>query len=67
MKDIVDEIVNNLTEPQNKLFNETIFLWKRISELNGRPQNFDSFDVDKNMLIQEWNLLHDKICSVAFD
>ena len=40
---------------------------EKTVELNGRPQHFDSFEVDTHMLMQEWFYFLEDMNTIEFD
>lgn len=63
----ISYLVQNLTETQKKVFYKNIELWEKTALLNGRPQHFDSFEIDKIEIINAWESFIDDLQSTQFD
>lgn len=63
----IDNILSKMTQGQRLLFEDNLKLWEKTVELNGRPQHFDSFDVDLNRLKQEWHHFLEGVNLINFD
>ncbi len=68
MKDEYDFefLMRNMTDAQKSLFLENLDLWEKTAQMNNRPQHFDGFDVDLQMLLQEWKYLLENILNLEF-
>jgi len=63
----IDNVLSKMTEEQSRLFAKNLELWEKTADLNGRPQHFDSFEVDSHMLKQGWYNFLEDINSIEFD
>lgn len=63
----IHSFLHRMTQSQRLLFEHNLKLWEKTVELNGRPQHFDSFDVDLHMLSQEWHHFLEDVSSIDFD
>ena len=60
LHEILEDVLSKMTKEQSQLLAKNLELWEKTVNLNGRPQHFDSFEVDSNMLKHEWyNFLED--------
>lgn len=67
LKEQIENILSKLTDDQRELFARNINLWEKTAELNGRPQHFDSFEVDTHKLMQEWYFILEDMNTIEFD
>ena len=63
----IKSLMQQMTDEQQAIFVTNLDLWEKTVQLNNRPQHFDSFDVDKSMLLQEWFYLLEDINSLNFE
>lgn len=66
-EDKIEVLLQQMTEDQKDLFFYNLELWKKTVQLNGRPQHFDSFDVDKSMVIQDWYYFLEDLNTLEFE
>lgn len=63
----IDFLLSKLTDKQRCLFASNIEMWKKTTNLNGRSQSTDSFEVDSHMLMREWKDFIDSVYEMKFD
>ena len=63
----IESILNRMTQGQRLLFECNMQLWEKTVELNERPQHFDSFDVDLEMLKRDWHHFLENVSLIKFD
>ncbi|MCK9195477.1 MAG: hypothetical protein M0P16_00670 [Syntrophales bacterium] len=63
----IDNLLSKLTDKQRRLFAHNIEMWRKTAALNGRPQNFDSFEVDSSELMQGWKAFIEDVYAIEFD